>query len=130
MDCYGSLVPEQRFLNILAGAFVRLGNQSQAEHRFILKSRRNWTNERIVPISPRQLMKEAYKQLIVGKGLSAVVQSDIYMRFPYEIVCRTDQQVTKHRFVCVPAVAAIRLKEDGEPTSTSDSEEHPAKAYV
>jgi hypothetical protein len=38
----------------------------------------------LFPFSPRQLIKQAYKRLIVGSGLSAVALSDIYMKMPCE----------------------------------------------
>lgn len=82
--------------------------------------------ERFVPVSPRQLIKEAYKRLISGSGLSAVALTDIYMKLPYATIGRKGQPVTKHRFIPIAAVAAIRLKEEGEAVCTDDKEDDPA----
>jgi hypothetical protein len=68
--------------------------------------------DRYVPVTPRQLIRESYKRLASGNGLSAVAIEDIYMKLPYETLGRKGQLVSKDRLVPNAAVAAIRLKED------------------
>lgn len=68
--------------------------------------------ERYVSVTPRQLIRESYKRLASGFGLSAVAIESIYMRLPYETLGRKGQPMTKHRLVPIAAVAVIRLKED------------------
>ena len=93
-------------------------------HRFdwVTKAKRNTAlfrkvmepgrHERYVPVTPRQLLREAYKRLVSGKGRSAVVMEGIYMKLPFETLGRKGQIVTRQRLVPIAAVAAIRLREE------------------
>lgn len=110
------------FLETHAFDWVTKAKRNTALYRRVMERSR----ERFVPVSPRQLIKEAYKQLIVGSGLSAVALSDIYMKIPYETLGRKGQTVTKHHYVPIAAVAAIRLKEDEEAVSERDKDDDPA----
>jgi hypothetical protein len=110
------------FLQAHSFDWVTKAKRNTALYRKIVE----YGRERFIPVSPRQLIKEAYNRLICGSGRSAVVLADIYMKLPYETVGRKGQTVTKHRLVPIAAVAAIRLKEDEETTSTDDPEANPA----
>lgn len=71
--------------------------------------------ERYVPVSARQLIREAYKRLAASEnGLSAIVLTDIYMKLPRATVGRRGQPVTKDRLEPIAAIVATRLKEDEE----------------
>lgn len=78
---------------------------------------------RYVPVSARQLIKEAYKSLIAKRtsGLTAIALGDIYMKLPYPSTGRKGHPIVKHRYVPIAAVVAIRLKEDEE-TSVMNEE--------
>lgn len=98
------------------------------EHNFdwVTKAKRNTAlfrlvkepgrRDRYIPVSARQLIKEAYKSLIAKgtSGLSAIALADIYMKLPYSTTGRKGQPTVKHRYVPIAAVVAIRLKEDEE----------------
>lgn len=110
------------FLETHAFDWVTKAKRNTALYRRVMEQGR----ERFVPVSPRQLIKEAYKRLIAGSVLSAVALSDIYMKMPYETLGRKGQTVTKHRYVPIAAVATIRLKEDEEAVSEMDKDDDPA----
>mgnify|MGYP001388090595 FL=1 len=110
------------FLETHAFDWVTKAKRNTALYRRVIEHGR----ERFVPVSPRQLIKEAYKRLLVGSALSAVALSDIYMKMPYETLGRKGQTVTKHRYVPIAAVAAIRLKEEEEAVSEIDKNDDPA----
>lgn len=78
--------------------------------------------DRYVPVSARQLIKEAYKSLIAKgtSGLTAIAIADIYMKLPYPATGRKGQPTVKHRFVPIAAVVAVRLKEDVEAAAIAE----------
>ena len=85
--------------------------------------------DRYVPVSARQLIKEAYTSLTSqpSSGLSAVALPDIYMKLPYPATGRNGQATIKDRFVPIAAIVAARLKEDEESDALAeDSEDNPA----
>ncbi|WP_236344368.1 transposase [Paenibacillus plantiphilus] len=84
--------------------------------------------ERYVPVSPRQLIREAYKRLVAGSGLSAIAMEGIYMKLPYETHGRKGQVVTKQRLVPIAVVAAMRLREDTN-AATEGAGDEDAAAY-
>lgn len=87
--------------------------------------------ERFVPVSPRQLIKEAYKTLVAKRipGLSALAIPDIYIKLPYPAIGRKGKAVIKNKLVPIAAVVAIRLKEDEEPLTMDEEETESPATY-
>ncbi|WP_019537633.1 transposase [Paenibacillus ginsengihumi] len=89
--------------------------------------------ERYVPLTPVMLIREVYKKLTrqTTSGLSSISIPDIYMKRSYTTVNRKGKQVTKHRYVPVAAVVAMRLKEDEltEPDSIQAQQEEALATY-
>lgn len=110
------------FLQKYSFDWVTKAKRNTALYRKVLE----YGRERYIPVSSRQLIKEAYKQLLSGAGLSAVALTDIYMKLPYKALGRKGQPVTRHRYMPIAAVAAIRLKEDEDMTTEADDSEDPA----
>ncbi|QJD88152.1 transposase [Cohnella herbarum] len=114
--------------------FVFLQNHS---YDWVTKAKRNTAlfrkiaepgrRERFVPVSARQLIREAYKCLAAtGHGLSAIALTDIHMKLPHVTVRRRGQPVTKDRLVPIAAIVATRLKEDEEALIESNDSDDPA----
>lgn len=85
--------------------------------------------DRYVPVSARQLIKEAYKSLLSQRttGLTAIALPDIYMKIPYPTTGRKGQATTKDRLVPIAAIVAVRLKEEEESSvHMEENEESPA----
>ncbi|UOF88940.1 transposase [Fodinisporobacter ferrooxydans] len=109
---------------------------------WVTKAKRNTTlfrkviepgtrRERFVPLTPIMLIREVFKDLTrkATSGLVSISVPGIYMKRPYTAVNRKGKQVTKHRYVPIAAVVAIRLKEDEQPNSAdvdTEGEESPA----
>ncbi|UOF89274.1 transposase [Fodinisporobacter ferrooxydans] len=70
--------------------------------------------ERFVPLTPVMLIREVFKELTrkATSGLVSISIPGIYMKRPYAAVNRKGKQVTKHKYVPIAAVVAMRLKED------------------
>ncbi len=87
--------------------------------------------ERYIPVSARQLIKEAYKSLMVKgtTGLTAISLADIYMKLPYPTTGRKGQPTVKQRLVPIAAVVAIRLKEDEETAAAAEDGEDSLATY-
>jgi hypothetical protein len=112
------------FLQAHSFDWVTKAKRNTALYRKIQEPGRH---DRYVPVTPRQLIRETYKRLASGSGLSAVAIEGIYMKLPYETQGRKGQTVTKHRLVPIAAVAAIRLKEDE--TEVDDGEDEDTATY-
>jgi len=83
--------------------------------------------ERYVPVSPKQLIREGFRQLHATRdGLSAAGIAEIYMKVPYQTVGRKGQWVTKQRYIPIAAIVAQRLQEDPENQVTETSLDDPA----